>query len=267
MSENKGWIKIYRELFDKSIWQLSTKEQKVILITLLSMANHKPKKWEWQGKQFECEAGQFITSISKIAEKSGKDISHRNVRTALERFEKLEFLTNESTKTGRLITIVNWEHYQGCYDEGDKDTDKEPTKSRQRHDKEPTTNKNDKELKNNNIVSKDTNCQTDVRQVVDAWNSLAECGVKTVLKLGCTSKRYQMLVARIKEYGVDDVLKAVENVKHSRYLQGKVKEWAITFDWFVKPNNFPKVLEGNYDDKDRQEENQGSSQYTGRQWQ
>ena len=24
--------------------------------------------------------------------------------------------------------------------------------------------------------------------------------------------------------------------------------WVITFDWFIKPNNFIKVLEGNYDD-------------------
>ena len=23
-------------------------------------------------------------------------------------------------------------------------------------------------------------------------------------------------------------------------------DWIITFDWFVKPSNFPKVLEGNY---------------------
>ncbi len=31
-------------------------------------------------------------------------------------------------------------------------------------------------------------------------------------------------------------------------MKGKNKNgWVITFDWFVLPNNFPKVLEGNYD--------------------
>jgi hypothetical protein len=67
------------------------------------------------------------------------------VRTALDRFEKLGFLTNTSTKTGRLITVLNWEKYQGQGFVSDKGSAKEPTKSRQRGDKDLTTNKNDKE--------------------------------------------------------------------------------------------------------------------------
>lgn len=53
---------------------------------------------------------------------------------------------------------------------------------------------------------------------------------------------------------MEDVLKAIENIKHSKFLQGKTesrKQWVITFDWFVLPNNFPKVLDGNYTDKDQ----------------
>ena len=53
--------------------------------------------------------------------------------------------------------------------------------------------------------------------------------------------------ARLREYGKDAVLEAIENIKTSDFLQGKVKnDWTITFDWFVLPSNFPKVLEGNY---------------------
>ena len=46
-------------------------------------------------------------------------------------------------------------------------------------------------------------------------------------------------------------MKAIEKIKGSSFLQGKSKSrrpWVITFDWFVLPNNFPKVLDGNYDD-------------------
>ena len=58
-----------------------------------------------------------------------------------------------------------------------------------------------------------------------------------------------MLKARIADYGVDDVIKAIENIRCSSFLRGKGnKGWTITFDWFVKPNNFIKVLEGNYSD-------------------
>ena len=57
-----------------------------------------------------------------------------------------------------------------------------------------------------------------------------------------------MLRARIAEYGTDAVLEAIEKIRNSDFLKGQnAKGWIITFEWFVKPNNFPKVLEGNYD--------------------
>ncbi|MDD9149235.1 hypothetical protein OYT88_11790 [Sporolactobacillus sp. CQH2019] len=108
----KGWIKIYRELIDKPIWAESTPEQKTILITLLCMANHEEKEWEWKGRKYVVKPGQMITSLPSIAKKSGRGISAQNVRTALNRFKVYEFLTDESTNKSRLITIVNWGKYQ-----------------------------------------------------------------------------------------------------------------------------------------------------------
>ena len=110
---NGGWVKLYRELKSKSIWQLSSPEQKVVLITILLLANHEENKWEWKGERYVCKPGQLITSLNSLVRECGEGVTIRNVRTALERFEKLGFLTNTSTKTGRLITIVNWEKYQG----------------------------------------------------------------------------------------------------------------------------------------------------------
>lgn len=102
-----------------------------------------------------------------------------------------------------------------------------------------------------NIVSKDTIRQTDVQRCVEAWNSLSDCGIKSISKMTSSSKRYQSLVARIREYGIDNVLVAIDKIRHSKFLQGRSgskRAWIITFDWFVLPSNFPKVLEGNYDD-------------------
>ena len=54
-------------------------------------------------------------------------------------------------------------------------------------------------------------------------------------------------MARIREYGVSNVLTAIDKIAVSDFLQGKNnKGWVITFDWFVLPSNFPKVFEGNY---------------------
>lgn len=129
---------------NKPIWIESTPQQKTILITLLMMANHKYKEWEWKGIKFKADPGQFVTSLEKIALKSGKGITIQNVRTALKRFEKYEFLTNESTNKNRLITIRNWEVYQLKEEEL---TD-ESTSNQQATNKQLTTNKNDKECKN-----------------------------------------------------------------------------------------------------------------------
>lgn len=133
-----GWIKLHRELLEKPIWESSTPEQKTILITLLAMANHKEKEWEWRGEKYVAKPGQFVTSLPSIVEKSGKGISVQNVRTALKRFEKLGFLTDESTKQNRLITLLNW----GLYQQGQDDLTDELTVNQQTTNSQLTANKN-----------------------------------------------------------------------------------------------------------------------------
>jgi DNA-binding PadR family transcriptional regulator len=103
---------------------------------------------------------------------------------------------------------------------------------------------------NNNTDSKESVCPTEVRRVIQAWNQLAQYGIPKVTRIVQGSKRYDSLKARIKQYGIDDVLMAIERIRDSDFLQGKNKRgWFIKFDWFVLPNNFPKVLEGNYDNR------------------
>jgi len=138
-----GWFKLYRELFDKAIWKGSTPEQKVILVTIMGMVFHDENEWDWKGIKFETKPGQRVTSLDKIAELAGKGISIQNVRTALKKFENYGFLTNESTKTGRLITVVNW----GLYQSKDDDLTKRLTINQQSPNKELTPTKNDKNEK------------------------------------------------------------------------------------------------------------------------
>lgn len=104
------------------------------------------------------------------------------------------------------------------------------------------------EEENDLIVSKDTIRQTDVQRIIDEWNTLEEFGITPVKRM--TPKREQAVKARIRQNHMDDILEAIENIRHSSFLQGQNKEgWMITFDWFLKPGNFAKVFEGNYLDK------------------
>lgn len=101
--------------------------------------------------------------------------------------------------------------------------------------------------KDNNTISKDIVSSTKVQPIIDSWNSL---GLQKLVAINPNTNRYRLLNARIKEYGLDTVLEAIENIRYSRFLKGQNnKNWTITFDWLIKPNNFIKVFEGNYRDK------------------
>lgn len=138
-----GFVALYRKALKSVIWRKSSSEHKVIFITILLLANHKENEWIWQGQKFKCKPGQFVTSLEELAKAAGKDITIQNVRGALKNFEKWEFLTNQSTKTGRLITIVNWHEYQDVKTKSNKEADKGLTKSQQRGNKELTPNNHD----------------------------------------------------------------------------------------------------------------------------
>ena len=101
----------------------------------------------------------------------------------------------------------------------------------------------------------------DVRQVVEAWNAL---GIQTIKKVPpSTTKTGQMLRARIKEYGIGSVLEAIEMVRASDFLMGNnSKGWTPTLDWFSRPNNFPKVVNGNYQNKGQPMQKPKSGKYT-----
>lgn len=145
----QGWIKLYRALLDKPIWRQSSAEQKVILITILLMANHKKSEWEWQGAKVTLKPGQFIASAEMIREKAGEGISRQNVRTALKRFEKYEFLTIEPTNRATLITIENYALYQCEDSEPNQPANQRLTNSQPAANQQLTTNNNNKNNKNN----------------------------------------------------------------------------------------------------------------------
>lgn len=155
---NTGFIALYRKLLDSPIWQVTTVEQKVILITLLLMANHSEKKWYWQGEEFICQPGQFITSLPNIVKACGNGLTVQNVRTALKRFENMNFLTDQSTKTGRLITIVNWQVYQGKREVDNRQPNSQLTDGQQTPNRQPnsqlTSNNNDNNI---TMINNDNN--------------------------------------------------------------------------------------------------------------
>lgn len=143
-----GWIKLHRKVMKSSMYRQLNSKQRDVMFAVLLLANHESNTWEFRGEVYSVKPGQFITSLDSLKENCASDVSTQNIRTALLKLEKHGFLTNESTKKNRLITVVNWGLYQSCEDTTNKEINRQPTNNQQTANKQLTTNKNDKELKN-----------------------------------------------------------------------------------------------------------------------
>lgn len=135
----EGYIRLWRSIADSPVWTCSTANQKVVLITILLHVRWDPIRWDVLGKEFTIGPGEIFTSIRKLADMAG--VTQRVVRTALDRFESVNFLTRKVTHQGMLISVVNWGKYQGLCDLDDTPSDTK--KTRRGHTNDTPKQKND----------------------------------------------------------------------------------------------------------------------------
>lgn len=261
-----GWFKFHRKIFENPICNKDS-EYFHVWCWILANAEFEEKRVLFGGEDIVLQKGQMITTSKEIAQ--SLNINESKVRRILKSLENAKQIDRQTSTRNSLITVVNWHLYQNSDGQNDElVTDKWQTTDGQVTDKRQTSGEPSYYIKNKRMeekeedkkeeivspVSEFSNC-SDIQSILTAWNELERYGIKAVTKLKSTTKRYNWLSARIKEYSVDDVLTAIENIKQSDFLQGKNNRgWVITFDWFVRPNNFPKVLDGNYSKNDMQTE-------------
>lgn len=250
--DNGNYIKISRKIL-KWEWYGNINTCRLFIHCLLK-ANWKDSRFE--GKNIE--RGSFVTSLPQLS--AELQLTENEIRTAIKHLKSTGEITDRTTNKYRIITVKNYDEYQN---DNAQTTDKSQAINRQCTGNAQTINRlltaieevkeveELEEVEENKTltVSDDTVCQTNVQRVVSAWNSLP--GLNHVSRLTESSRRYQMLKCRIREYGIEDILRAIENIRRSEFLLGANKNgWMIDFDWFVRPNNFPKVLEGKYNTSD-----------------
>lgn len=88
-------------------------------------------------------------------------------------------------------------------------------------------------------------------QIVDLWNEV----ISFKRAMGLTPKRKKAIEALLKDF--PDLAKwreVFEMVENSTFLSGKSeKPWkGCNLDWVVNPNNWIKILEGNYSDEKKE---------------
>ena len=86
-----------------------------------------------------------------------------------------------------------------------------------------------------------------LNRIAEAWNLLP---LKKVARFtGRRKERTELLLA---QYTEEEIIRTIYSIARSPFLLGGgANHWQIRFDWFILPDNFRKVLEGNYlDDED-----------------
>ncbi len=251
---NIGWIKLHRQITEcEVLWDSSEEpfDRRSAWIDLLLMANHKDKRLFFRGKAITVKSGQRVTSLHKLAERWHWGINR--VRKYLDLLQGEDMIIRESDNTKTLITIVNYQKYQGFdeFDETQTDTvtntptdivtDTVPDIA-QIHQQIPNNNdKNDKRMKKNekNTLS----CQ----QVVEMFNSIC---VSFPRVMSLSKARTSQILSRLKTYTLGDFQTVFTRAESSSFLKGQGgNSWQASFDWMIKESNFIKILEGNYQDE------------------
>jgi len=261
------WIKITTSMFEdeKIDFIESLPEADAILIIWIKLLTLAGK----------CNAGGFIFLTEKIPY-TPEMLSHafrrplNTVKLALKTLAELEMI--EFSEEG-FLKITNWEKHQNIEGLEKIREQNRLRQARYRARQKVLEEGKEKENKGNDVTSnvtvtpsngtdidieedieKDidttstTLTQKTINQIIEEWNKL---GLQQLRGINNNTNRYSMLKARIKEYSLDEVVQAIENINKSSFLKGQNKKnWTITFDWLIRPNNFIKVLEGNYTDKE-----------------
>lgn len=134
-----GWVKLHRQMTEWGWYK--DNNTKCLFIHLLLMANHEKKEY----KGVVIKKGQLMTGLELLSSQTGMSVME--IRTALKHLKLTNEITINSTNKGTIITILNWCKYQL----NEELITSNSTQEQQTDNKQITTNKNDKKIKEDDI--------------------------------------------------------------------------------------------------------------------
>lgn len=136
-----GWIKMYRKTLDNPIITKDA-EYFAVWIYLLLKATHVDLPSLFKGKKIILKPGQLLTGRNSIS--TFLNISESKVTRILNMLESEHQIEQQTSNKNRIITIVNWDMYQGYEQQCEQQLNNNRTTTEQ----QLNTNKNIKNIKN-----------------------------------------------------------------------------------------------------------------------
>lgn len=236
---NEGYVRLFRSI---TSWEWYDDIPTFRVFThLLLTCNWQEGKWHGHTIQ----PGQRVVSLAKLAEETGMSV--KAVRTALERLETAQSLARSKIGKVGIITIKNWRKYQR---EGTV-CGTETARKGHGNGTETATNEESKKARKQEIppYSPPKGTLEEYRQVF-----LEECPSlpKPQEASGWSNARKKAL--KSKRVSLEEFRDVCKKIERSDFLTGRSGTWAgCSIDWILKPANWQKILEGNYDNRKKGE--------------
>ena len=112
-----------------------------------------------------------------------------------------------------------------------------------------------KEMGDTNVSMSDAEHPTqekiDYKALISFFNEETQ-GVFGNVLYPISEKRKSSIRARINEFGKDGFTEMIRKASKSNFLRGDGnKGFVAKFDWMIRPTNFQKIIEGNYDNRNK----------------
>lgn len=157
-----------------------------------------------------------------------------------------------------VIMVSNWEKYQSI--EGmEKIKEQNRIRKRRQRERERLL------ITDSHVMSRDSHAteeekeeekererdKGDYQRIADLYNEIC---ISFPRLHSLSESRKKALKARLRMYTVEDFKTVFEKAEASDFMKGaNDRNWSATFDWMIKDSSMAKILEGNYDNKQKQQ--------------
>ena len=248
MRDMSSWVKVSRKLLTSAI--ASKPEYLAVWMHLILSASYKPGEVLVGHQVVRLEAGQLVFGRIKFAQQIG--VSEHTLRMALKSLETLQQITIKSHSKFSVITVVNWAKYQTDSPANHQQAASKPPASHHNKEVQEIQEEDQKLLRKPakaDLGDDGTEGQkakpVPYAEIFDAYSrilpSLPQPKIRDDARKKAIRLRWQM---DEKFQSVDYWVRYFEYIKGCEFLMGMR---GACFDWFFKPANFKKVIDGNYD--------------------
>ena len=213
----QGWVSIHRSILDHFVWKDKPFNMGAAWVDLILMANHDDKKILINGTLQSVKRSQTYTSCRTLAERWGWSLG--KVKRFIDVLETEHMVTAERTKSGTLLTLVNYGTFQdiqntnGTRTERRRNTNGTPTEH-QRNTNGTLTERNNN-INNDNNENNVNNETKETLRYFPSDEALEKTfadfrDMRKKIRKPMTDRAIELMIRKLNKYDPDIAIKMLE---------------------------------------------------------